>query len=252
MTIDLSGKRALVTGGGIGIGSATAIALARAGADVAVTFYSHAGEETVSRLRALGRNAFATRMDACDPRDVERTATEVGRFFDGHIDILVNNAGGLLRRVAVTEMCDNHWRNVLDVNLSSAFYCVRSILSYMNNGWGRIINVSSLAAHTGGGPGATAYAAAKAGLDGLTRGLAKELAPRGITVNAVAPGLILHTPFHERFTPREAQEATIAATPLGRAGMPDDVAGMILYLASDLASFVTGCVFHVNGGTRFA
>jgi len=155
-------------------------------------------------------------------------------------------------RVPVAEMDDAHWHKVIDLNLSSAFYCTRAVLPYMTTGWGRIVNVSSLAAQNGGGAGAMAYSASKAGMLGMTRGLAKELAPQGITVNAVAPGLILDTPFHETFTSEENQRTTIESTPLKRPGTPDDVAGVVVYLASDLASFVTGDTTAINGGTWFA
>jgi 3-oxoacyl-[acyl-carrier protein] reductase len=249
--IDLSGKNALVTGGNVGIGKAAALALARAGADVAVTYFTHADPATVDAIRALGRNGLALSMDVTRSDDVNRGVEHAAGALGGHIDILVNNAGGLIDRVEVAEMPDAHWHAVIDVNLSSAFFCTRAVLPYMGRGWGRIINVSSLAGENGGGPGAVAYAASKAGMLGLTAGLAKELAPRGITVNAVAPGLILETPFHERFTPEEAQQATIAAIPLRRAGTPDDVAGAILYYASDLAAFVTGDTQDINGGVYF-
>jgi 3-oxoacyl-[acyl-carrier protein] reductase len=169
----------------------------------------------------------------------------------GHIDILVNNAGYMVGRVPVAEMSDEHWHNVIDVNLNSAFYCSRAVLPYMRSAWGRIVNMSSLAARNGGGPGAVAYAAAKAGLLGLTRGLAKELASQGITVNAVAPGLILETPFHETFNTEEGRQAAIAGIPLKRGGVPGDVAGAVLFLASDLAAFITGEITEINGGAWF-
>jgi 3-oxoacyl-[acyl-carrier protein] reductase len=137
------------------------------------------------------------------------------------------------------------------VNLSSAFYCARAALPFMNTGWGRIVQMSSLAGRNGGGTGAVAYGAAKAGLFGFTRGLAKEVAAQGITVNAVAPGLILDTPFHEKFTPPESQQATIASLPVKRAGLPDDVAGAVLFLVSDMAGFITGEVTEINGGAWF-
>jgi 3-oxoacyl-[acyl-carrier protein] reductase len=250
--IDLSGKTAFVTGGNVGIGKAIAVALARCGANIALTYLSHAGQETVMEIQTLGRTAVALPMDATDSVNINRVVAEAAGHLGGHIDILVNNAGGLVGRVPVAEMDDAHWHKVIDLNLSSAFYCTRAVLPYMTTGWGRIVNVSSLAAQNGGGAGAMAYSASKAGMLGMTRGLAKELAPQGITVNAVAPGLILDTPFHETFTSEENQRTTIESTPLKRPGTPDDVAGVVVYLASDLASFVTGDTTAINGGTWFA
>ena len=250
--IDLSGKTALVTGGGVGIGRAVAVALARAGADVALTYLSHDGHDTVREIQVMGRTGLAFRLDACCSAEVDGVCAEAATAFRGHIDILVNNAGGLVGRVPISEASDEHWRHVLDVNLSSAFYCTRAVLRHMTTGWGRIVNVSSLAAHTGGSGGAVPYAAAKAGLIAFTRGLAKEVAPRGITVNAVAPGLILGTPFHQTFSTAASQQDAIAATPLKRAGTPEEVAAVVLYFASDLAAFVTGDTAEINGGTWFA
>jgi 3-oxoacyl-[acyl-carrier protein] reductase len=251
MNINLAGKTALVTGGNTGIGQAIALVLAQAGADVALTYLSNPGNQTVTEIRALGHRSLALRMDATDSAEVNRVVPELARALDDHIDILVNNAGHMVGRVPVAEMSDEHWHKVIDVNLSSAFYCTRAALPYMHSGWGRIVNISSLAAHSGGGPGAVAYAAAKAGLLGLTRGLAKELAPQGITVNAVAPGLILGTPFHETFNTEEGRQAAIATIPLGRGGIPNDVAGAVLFLVSDLADFITGEVTEINGGAWF-
>jgi 3-oxoacyl-[acyl-carrier protein] reductase len=251
MDINLAGKTALVTGGNTGIGQAIALALAQAGADVALTYFSNPGNETVTAIRALGRKSLALRMDATDSAEVNRVVPELARALDGHVDILINNAGHMVGRVLVAEMSDEHWHKVIDVNLSSTFYCTRAVLPYMRSGWGRILNMSSLAARNGGGPGAAAYATAKAGLLGLTRGLAKELAPRGITVNAVAPGFILETPFHEIFNTEEGRQAAIATIPLGRGGVPNDVAGAVLFLVSDLADFITGEVTEINGGAWF-
>jgi 3-oxoacyl-[acyl-carrier protein] reductase len=252
VNLELYGKAAVVTGGNVGIGRAIALALAEAGADVAVTYLSHAGDDVADEIQRLGRRAVSVPLDATDSRAVDRVMDELSTAFGGHIDILVNNAGGLGGRVMIADMDDQHWHRVLDVNLSTAFYCTRAVLRHMGASGGRIVNISSLAAHNGGGPGSTAYAAAKAALVTLTRGLAKELGERGITVNAVAPGLILDTPFHKMFTPEENQRATIATTPLRRAGYPRDVAGAVLFLASDMASFITGEVLEVNGGTWFA
>lgn len=252
MRIDLSGKTALVTGGNIGIGRAIAVALAESGADVALTYLSHGGEETVHAIEALGRRGLALRLDASNSAEVNRMVAQVAEAFGGHIDILVNNAGGLVKRIRIEDMDDEVWRRVMDINLTSAFYCTRAVLPYMNRGWGRIVNNGSIAGHHGGGNGSVAYAAAKGAIHTFTHGLSKEVAARSITVNAVAPGFILDTPFHETFTPPESQRASIQQTPLKRAGTPGDVAGAVLYLCSDLAAFVTGEVIEVNGGLWFA
>jgi 3-oxoacyl-[acyl-carrier protein] reductase len=251
MQIDLSGKAALVTGGAVGIGRGVALALARAGADVAVTYRSHDGATVAAEIAALGRRSAAYALDATDSTAVDAVVDQAAAALGGPIAILVNNAGGLLGRLPIVDMSDEHWRQVIDVNLFSAFTCSRAVLRSMPDG-GRIINISSVAGRNGGGKGAAAYGAAKAGMHGLTRGLAKEVGPRGITVNAVAPGLILDTPFHEEFTPQVEQQAAIEGTPLRRAGFPDDCAGAVLYLASDLGSFCTGSVIDLNGGTYFS
>jgi 3-oxoacyl-[acyl-carrier protein] reductase len=160
---------------------------------------------------------------------------------------MVANAGGLLGRQALSTMTDEHWHAVLETNLSSAFYLVRAGLSHMVDG-GRIVLISSLAAHTGGGAGAGAYAAAKAGMLGLARSLAKEVAVRRIAVNAVCPGFIQGTPFHETFTPLPDQDATIARLPVGRAGSTSDVATLVGYLAAESTDFLTGQAITVSGG----
>jgi 3-oxoacyl-[acyl-carrier protein] reductase len=248
---DLHGKVALVTGGAVGIGKAIALALAGAGADVAISWHSHSSEgaAVVAELERLGGRALGMELDVSSRQQVDQAVQAVVRNL-GAIDILVNNAGGLLAREPIAAMTDSHWDRVLSLNLSSAFYCIRATIETMPD-FGHVINVSSLAAHTGGGAGSAAYAAAKAGMLGLTRGLAKELGPRGITVNVVAPGLILGTPFHETFTPADAQRAAVVALPLGRAGCPEDVASAVSWLCSSGAGWVTGAVINVNGGQYF-
>lgn len=254
MKLSLAGKTALVTGGNLGIGRGVALGLARCGADIALSYYSHQaeGEETVRMIEDLGGNAFGFQLDATDSSQVDVVVARAAAVLGGHIDILMNNAGHLVGRQRIAEMSNEHWRAVMDVNLTSAFYCTRAVLPYMNRGWGRIVNMSSLAARNGGGPGAVAYAAAKGAIISYTRGLAKEVAAAGITVNAVAPGIILETPFHETFSTAEAIAGAIAGTPLKRGGTPADVAGAVLYFVSELGDFITGEVIEINGGLYFA
>lgn len=253
LTINLSGKTALVTGASIGIGKASAMALACAGADVVITYLSRQAEadEAVHAIRALGVKSHAFKLDASDPAQVDAVVAQAAEKLGGHIDILVNNAGSLLKRVPLTEMSIEHWRQTMAVNLDSCFYVTRAVLPYMNRGWGRIVNMSSVAGRNGGGTGAGAYAAAKGGMISLTWGLAKELGPRGITVNAITPGLILGTAFHPQFSTPETIKNTIAATPLRRAGTPEDVAGAVLFYVSELGAFANGDVAEINGGTWF-
>jgi 3-oxoacyl-[acyl-carrier protein] reductase len=242
----LLGKVALVTGGAVGIGRAVALALAASGADVAITYHTHNGDEMAKEIAQVGRRAEAFRADMRRSADADATVEAVHREL-GMIDVLVANAGGLIGRVPLASMSNEHWHDVLDTNLSSAFYVIRAAIAHMNDD-ARIVLISSMAANTGGSAGAGAYAAAKAGMIGLTRALAKELAPRRIAVNAIAPGLILGTPFHEQFTPPAAQEATIARLPVGRAGRPEDVASLVTYLASEATDFLTGEVINLSGG----
>lgn len=246
---NLAGHVALVTGGAIGIGEGVAVALAEAGADVAVTYRQHPAEHVAQAITDQGRRALAVKMDAADSSSVSRAVKETVQTL-GRLDIVVANAGGLLGRVPLAEMSDDHWHAVVAVNLSSAFYLVRASLPHLPQQRGRIILITSMAAHTGGSGGAGAYAAAKAGMIGLTRALAKEVAPRGITVNAIAPGLILGTPFHEQFTPPADQEKAISRIPVGRAGTPGDVASLVAYLASESSSFLTGEVISLSGGQQ--
>lgn len=251
MSASLSGKIAFVTGGAIGIGREIALELARSGANVAVTWFSHEqeGQTIVAEIERLGRRCLGFRLDATKSADVTAAIDHIATEFGG-LDILVNNSGGLLARQEIAGMSDEHWHNVLAVNLDSTFYCCRAAAAHLRNN-GRIINIASLAGHNGGGNGSAAYAASKSAMFGLTRGLAKELARRGITVNALAPGLILDTPFHENFTPKEAQNATIAGIPMGRAGYPPDVASAALWLCSEGASWITGEIININGGQYF-
>ena len=248
--IGLAGQAALVTGAEVGIGRATALALARDGADVAVHYYSsEAGaRETAQAIEALGRAAAVLQGDLTKSADVARVVDgATGRF--GHVDILVNNAGGILGRHALVDTTEEFFHAVLDVNVLTTFLCCRAAAPCMiARKHGAIVNLTSLAAHNGGGPGASIYSAAKAAVFALTKAYGRELAPHGIRVNAVAPGLIGGTPFHATFTSPEAFAATIKTIPLGRAGEPDDVAKVIAFLAGDGAGFLTGETIEINGG----
>ena len=247
---DLTGRIAIVTGGASGIGRAIVTQLARAGARVGFTHRGTSPQSVIAEIESFGGTVFAASLDATDPNAVTPAIESLPSQLGSHLDILVNNAGGLVARRPVATMSDAHWHAVVDLNLSSVSYGVRASLPFFREG-GRIVNISSLAGHNGGGAGASAYAAAKAGVDGFTRALAKELGAQGIAVNAIAPGLILDTPFHEKFTPVADQQATIASTPMRRAGTPTDIASAVLYLVSNGGGFATGTVIDVNGGSYF-
>jgi 3-oxoacyl-[acyl-carrier protein] reductase len=245
----LKGQVALVTGGATGIGRATAEALAREGARVAVNYHKHQAEAeaVVAAIRAAGGEAIAIGADVTRPADVEAMVGAVRRQW-GRIDILVNNAGDLVGRRTLVDMTEEYWDEVMNLNLKSVFFCVKAVWEEMAaRRSGCIITLSSIAARNGGGPGVAAYAAAKGGLLAYTKGLAKELAPLGVRVNAVAPGVIL-TPFHERYTTPEYMQKMVATIPMGRAGASEEVAEVIVFLVSPAARYITGEAIEVNGG----
>jgi 3-oxoacyl-[acyl-carrier protein] reductase len=246
MTADLANTTALVTGGGVGIGRQIALRLARAGSRVAVTYRTH--EPDPELLDALGgSDAVTMSLDVTSESEVATLAADLAERF-GTLDVLVNNAGGLVKRATLAELDPELWRTILAVNLDSTYLVTRALLPMLTRGRGRVINIGSLAGHNGGGPGAVAYATSKAAIVGFTRAVAKEVAADGITVNALAPGFIEATPFHETFTSAEAKAATLAAIPVGRAGIPEDVAAAVHWLASADSGFVTGTVVDINGG----
>jgi 3-oxoacyl-[acyl-carrier protein] reductase len=247
--LDLSNKVALVTGASSGIGAASAKVLASLGADVAFTYlHNQAGAEKVrDEISSMGRRALAIHADV---REAEQISATVSRVIEelGPIDILVNNAGSLVERKKNVEMTTELWDDVINLNLTSAMLCAKAVApSMVERKSGTIINVVSIAAHNGGGPGAGAYSAAKAGLIALTKSQAKELAPQGVRVNAISPGTI-DTPFHEVFSTPEMIKAAVATIPLGRLGTPEDCGKVVAFLASDAASFVVGETIEVNGG----
>jgi len=250
MHAELTDTVTLVTGAGGGIGQAAAQELAGRGADVAVHFHrNEAGAaETARRVEAAGRKAAIFGADLSRRDEAGRlVAAVLARF--GRVDVLVNNSGDLVERKPLLEMTEALWRQVLDLNLSSAFFVTQAVAPAMiERKRGTIVNVSSLAAHNGGGPGALAYAAAKGGLISLTKAMAKELAPKGVRVNCVSPGLIGQTSFHGRFTPREAFEAAEKTVPLGRAGTPEEVGRVIAFLCGPDSAYLVGETVEVNGG----
>jgi 3-oxoacyl-[acyl-carrier protein] reductase len=243
----LVGKKAFVTGGSRGIGRACALLLATAGADVAIGS-SPAGldcaEGVCDEIRALGRRAQAYGFDVADRIQVDETCGRVGHDFDA-IDVLVNNAG-VTRDSLFRKMDRGAWDQVIDTNLNGVFDITRRFIDGMAvRGWGRVINVSSIVGRIGNF-GQANYAAAKAGLIGLTKALAREYASKGVTVNAIAPGFV-KTRMLDR-VPEKALKTVLDGTPVGRLGDPMEIGASVLYLASPAAAFVTGHVLDVNGG----
>jgi 3-oxoacyl-[acyl-carrier protein] reductase len=246
---DLSNKVALVTGASSGIGAASAKVLAELGADVALTYHSNSsGAERVrDEIVGLGRKAIAIHADVREAEQITKMISQVNEAF-GRIDILVNNAGTLVGRTKNLEMTKEFWDDVVNLNLTSAMLCSRAVAPAMvERKSGTIINVVSIAAHNGGGPGSGAYSAAKAGLIALTKSQAKEFAPHGVRVNAISPGTI-DTHFHEVFSTPEMLKAAVATIPLGRLGTPEDCAKVVAFLASDAAGYLVGETIEVNGG----
>jgi 3-oxoacyl-[acyl-carrier protein] reductase len=241
---------AFITGAAVGIGKRIAERLAESGYDIALTYHSNAADDVVESIKKTGSDCLSIRVDVTDSAEVSSAVSAtIARF--SRLDLVITNAGGLVARHPAGTMSDEHWHKVIDVNLSSTFYVVRAAAEHLKPG-GRIVTMSSLAAQNGGGDGASAYAASKAGIVGLTRAYAKEFGPRGVTVNTLSPGYIDDTPFHATFSTDAAREGMIAGAAMRRAGNPDDVADAVLYLASEGASFVTGTVIDLNGGSYFS
>ena len=249
MDIRFDSRVVIVTGASTGIGAATAIAFGKSGASVVVNYHSSraAAENVVKTIEETGGKAIAVQADVTRKVEVDRLVQTTLDHF-GKIDILVNNAGGMVGRNTLEEMTERLWNQVMDLNLKSVYLCSQAVLPYMKKKkFGRIVNVSSIAARNGGGPGAGHYSATKAGVIALTKNWARELAESGIIVNAVAPGII-NTPFHDKYTTPEVRKKFLDGIPLKREGKPEEIAYVILFLASDFASYILGETIEVNGG----
>ncbi|MEO8470156.1 MAG: 3-oxoacyl-[acyl-carrier-protein] reductase [Chloroflexota bacterium] len=244
--IELTGKSAVVTGGSRGIGRAIVLRLAAQGADVAFSYRGNAAaaQETAAAVRALGRQALAVQGDVSQPEAADALIkAALGAF--GKVDILVNNAG-ITRDDLIMRMSIEAWQDVINTNLSGAFYAIKAVTRPMLKAkGGRIINISSVSGQAGQ-TGQANYSAAKAGLIGLTKATARELASRGITCNAVAPGFVLTELTQDLAQP--LQDQITAQTPLGRFGTPEEIANAVAFLASDEAAYITGQVLAVDGG----
>ncbi|MEO7984125.1 MAG: glucose 1-dehydrogenase [Bacteroidota bacterium] len=248
----LRDKVAIITGGARDIGRQAAIKLAGAGARVCINNLSNKedADETIRLVKEAGGEAIAVRGDMTKAADVKTVVDACINAYGGTIHILVNVAGGLMGRKILADLDEEFWDAVINVNLKSAYLVTKAVVPYMTAG-GSIVNFSSQAARDGGGFGALAYATAKGGVLTLTRGLAKELGPKGIRVNCISPGMI-NTNFHNTFTKPEVRTNVAAATPLRREGEAREVGDLVLYLASDASSFINGESVEINGGTYFA
>ena len=250
MHSDLKGKVVLVTGASTGIGAAAAAAFAREGSKVVVHFNASRGpaEKVVAGIKAAGGEAMLVGGDVTVEADIVRIVAETVAAH-GRIDVLINNAGGMLGRVKLEDYTAAHIGRVLMLNCTQVALFMREVIPVMRRQKsGNVINVSSIAARSGGGGGAILYAGAKGFVSTVTHGWAKEVVGDGIRVNAVSPGVIT-TPFHDRYSTAEQLKAMQAMVPMNRLGSADECAGTFLYLASDAASgYVTGQVIEVNGG----
>lgn len=247
--LDLTGRVALVTGASSGIGAATASVLADLGAIVALGYHQNeeGANQVLDQIMKEGGKALAICADMRRAADI---SSLVKRATDelGPIDILVNNAGSLVQRQAIRELTQERWSEIINLNLTSVMLCSQAVATSMiERKRGAIINIVSIAGRTGGGPGAAAYSVAKGGLITFTKSLAKELAPYGVRVNAISPGVI-DTPFHQVFSTPEMIRNFVTTIPLGRLGTPLECAKVIAFLASDASSYIVGETIEVNGG----
>jgi 3-oxoacyl-[acyl-carrier protein] reductase len=254
----LNGKRALVTAGAQGIGLAISRHLLSAGCDVFVHYRTSAdaARQLAVEAQKLGRRCSSASADLTEAEECDRLVAGAVAFLGG-LDVLVNNAGTMVARRPFIDSDDEFWAEVMSLNLGSARRVSKAAVPHLiaaaqKGGGASIVNVSSLAGRNGGGIGGVVYATAKGAMITFTRGLARELGPKGVRVNALAPGLILGSNFHAVHTPPDAQAAIIASIPIGRAGNLNDVARAAVFLASEFDGFITGATLDVNGGVYFS
>ena len=249
MENELRGKSALITGASRGIGAATAVAMARSGVCrmlLQYNRYSEGAGEALAAIREAGGEAEAVQADLSRMDGVHAFLERIRKFPPP--DILVNNAGSLVERARLPEFTEDLYDRVMNLNVKSAWMIAQAVAPGMiERGSGYMIFVSSIAARNGGGPGATIYAAAKAAVSTITKGLAKELAPKGIRVNAVSPGTVDNY-FHQQFSTRQVLDNVVAQTPAGRLGTNEEVADTILFLCSHASRFIYGQTIEINGG----
>ena len=246
----LTGKNILITAGAQGIGESITRHFIDSGANVAIHYFSSAdtADQLVEYAVSKGQKAIAISGDLTKEADANAMVAKTAEAL-GSLDILINNAGSLVARRLLGELDTEFWHKVMDINLTSMLFVTRAAAPYLgNNNDSSIINLASLAGRKGGHPGSLAYATSKGAILTFTRALATELGPQGTRVNAVAPGLILGTSFHDTHTTKESAAKTTAGIPIQRAGNAADVARAVLYLASEYDGFITGATLDINGG----
>jgi len=244
---EFSGKSALVTGASRGIGAATAVALARQGVSkflLQYNSYPDGAAKTCALIRETGGEAVSVQADLSRPDGIHSFIRQI----QSPVDILVNNAGSLVARTRLPEFTEDLFDRVMNLNVKSAWFITQAVVPAMiEKGAGSIINLSSNAARNGGGSGATIYSAAKAAVSTITKGLAKELAPKGIRVNAVSPGTVDNY-FHEQFSNKQILDSVVAQTPAGKLGTNEEVADTIVFLCSYASRYIYGQTIEINGG----
>ncbi|MFC2110602.1 SDR family NAD(P)-dependent oxidoreductase [Bacteroidota bacterium] len=247
-----NGKVAVVTGGARDIGRAVSLKLAKEGAKVVVNYLNNedAARETIRLIQVVGGEAIAVKADVTDIAAINYLLEKTKEAFGEKVDVLVNVAGGLFARKTINEIDEDYYNLLMDVNFKSCVFVSQVFVPQMPKG-SSIVNLASQAGRDGGGPGALVYAASKAAVSTFTRGLAKELGPKGIRVNALNPGMI-STKFHDDFTKDQVRTNVANATPLRREGRASEVADLVAYLASNEASFLTGNNVDINGGLAFS